>query len=43
MVARYTLDVSESGQGPVVGSWVQHNELLGSIKGTEFLAKLSDY
>jgi len=36
-VGRYGLHSSGSGQGPVVGSCEQSNELLGSIKHGEFL------
>jgi hypothetical protein len=37
------LESSGSGQGPVAGSCEHSNEPLGSIKGEEFLDKLSDY
>jgi hypothetical protein len=35
--------LSACGQGPVAGNWEHGNESSGSIKGEEFLDKLSDY
>jgi hypothetical protein len=38
-VRRCGLDASASEQGPVAGSCGHSNELLGSIKGKEFLTR----
>jgi hypothetical protein len=43
MVGRCGLDASASGQGPVTGCCEHGNEPSGSIKGGEFLDKMSDY
>jgi hypothetical protein len=37
------MDESGSGKGPVAGCCEHSNEPSGSIKGGEFLDKLSDY
>jgi len=42
MVGRCGLDASGSGQGPVVGCCEHGNETSGSVKGGEFLDKLSN-
>jgi hypothetical protein len=41
-VRRCGFDISDSGQGPVAGCCEYGNEPSGSIKGEEFLNKLSD-
>jgi hypothetical protein len=45
-VEKCELDFSDSGQGPMVSSYENSNELSGSIKDREFLdqlSQLSDY
>jgi hypothetical protein len=36
MIQRFKLDSANSGQGPMVGSSEEGNELSGSVKGREF-------
>jgi hypothetical protein len=37
------LDSSDSGQGPIVGSYEHTNEPSGFIQGGEFLDEMNDY
>jgi hypothetical protein len=42
-VGKYGLDSSDSGYGPVLGTYEHDDEPSGSLKGGEFLEHLNGY